>query len=403
MRLRILHVTAGIDPAFGGVTQAVQTMIKGLSNHDINNEVVCLDDPNATFLTASFPIYALGPAKGPWCYSPKLLPWLRKHLYRYDAVIVHGLWLYHAYATKTAIRKERKKNRTSKEILSNSRMFVMPHGMLDPYFQKAEGRKLKAIRNFIYWKIFENRVVNNADALFFTCDEELRLAHQSFHPFIPKKEIVVGLGVDAPPAYSTPMTKAFLNFCPEILGRPYFLFLSRVHEKKGVDILIKAYRQILNKVTKEEIEMPALVIAGPGLDSDFGKEMIQIASEDEKLRGSVFFPGMLTGDAKWGAFYGCEVFVLPSHQENFGIAVAESLACSKPVLISNKINIWKDIETNAAGIVAQDSIRGTIELFERWLMSTKDEKEEMGRRARDIYESKFAIELVVKRLAEVLH
>src|SRR5687767_14863781 len=108
MRLRILHVTAGIDPAFGGVTQAVQTMIKGLSNHDINNEVVCLDDPNATFLTASFPIYALGPAKGPWCYSPKLLPWLRKHLYRYDAVIVHGLWLYHAYATKTAIRKERK-------------------------------------------------------------------------------------------------------------------------------------------------------------------------------------------------------------------------------------------------------------------------------------------------------
>jgi len=83
--------------------------------------------------------------------------------------------------------------------------------------------------------------------------------------------------------------------------------------------------------------------------------------------------------------------------------VVESLACSKPVLISNKINIWKDIETNAAGIVAQDSIRGTIELFERWLMSSKDKKEEMGRRARDIYERKFAIELVVKRLAEVLH
>jgi glycosyltransferase involved in cell wall biosynthesis len=161
--------------------------------------------------------------------------------------------------------------------------------MLDPYFQKAEGRKLKAIRNFIYWKIFENRVVNNADALFFTCDEELRLAHQSFHPFIPKKEIVVGLGVDAPPAYSMSMTKAFLNFCPGIFGRPYFLFLSRVHEKKGVDILIKAYRQILNKVTGGEIEVPALVVAGPGLESDFGKEMMQIVSEEKNFWVQFFF------------------------------------------------------------------------------------------------------------------
>ena len=92
------------------------------------------------------------------------------------------------------------------------------------------------------------------------------------------------------------------------------------------------------------------MIAGPGLDTAFGREMRQLAEslcpQPSTLtpQPAVFFPDMLTGDAKWGALYGCEAFVLPSHQENFGIAVVEALACGKPVLISNQVNIWREIE-----------------------------------------------------------
>jgi glycosyltransferase involved in cell wall biosynthesis len=76
---------------------------------------------------------------------------------------------------------------------------------------------------------------------------------------------------------------------------------------------------------------------------------------------------MLEGEAKWGALYGCDAFVLPSHQENFGIAVVEALACNKPVLISNKVNIWREIAEDGAGVVEEDSVEGTARMLQRFV------------------------------------
>lgn len=81
----------------------------------------------------------------------------------------------------------------------------------------------------------------------------------------------------------------------------------------------------------------------------------------------ISWPGMLQDDDKWGTFYASEVFCLPSHQENFGIIVAEALACGMPVLISNKVNIWWEIAANGAGFVADDTKKGTVANLERWL------------------------------------
>ena len=403
MALRILHVTAGTNPALGGVSQAVKSMIKGLSNQEIYNEVVSLDDPNALFLDLlPFHIYALGPGKGPWCYSRRLLPWLTKNLHNYDAVIVHGLWLYHTYAIRKAIRETRNNLPKKQNAKSNFKVFIMPHGMLDPYFQKAPGRKLKALRNLVYWKLLENKSINEADALFFTCEEELSLARQSFQPFAPLKEIVVGLGVEEPPFFEPAMTKAFINKCPNLNGHRYMLFLSRIHEKKGVDLLIKAYSTILAQRGTACDEIPKLVIAGPGLDDEYGERIAKMVNDDNVLKDFIFFPGMLTGDAKWGAFYGCQVFVLPSHQENFGIAIVESLACGKPVLISNKVNIWKEVITGGAGIVAEDSEQGTLDLLERWLKKSTGDKQAMGEHAQKTYKKMFAIDQVSKQLANAL-
>ncbi len=86
---------------------------------------------------------------------------------------------------------------------------------------------------------------------------------------------------------------------------------------------------------------------------------------------------MLEGDAKWGAFYAAEAFVLPSHQENFGIAVAEAIACRLPVLISNKINIWNYITEDGTGFVDEDTEAGTLRLLERWLTLPEREKAAM--------------------------
>ena len=92
-----------------------------------------------------------------------------------------------------------RRKQTSKGIESIPKLFVMPHGMLDPYFQKAAGRKFKAVRNWLYWKLIENNLIKQADGLLFTSMLELELASQSFVPYHPKNETVVGLGVDNPP------------------------------------------------------------------------------------------------------------------------------------------------------------------------------------------------------------
>lgn len=405
--MKLLHVIAEMDPTMGGVCQAVRTLVLGLEKLGVHNEVVSLDAPNAGFLANdSFVTHALGPGKGPWFYSAQLLPWLKENLVRFDSVVVHGLWLYHSYAVNKALDYLHNKVQNSKQAASVlPRLFVMPHGMLDPYFQRATGRRIKAIRNWFYWKLIEHKLIDNA-TLLFTCEEELLLAKEPFKPYHPKNTVVVGLGVAQPPLYTNAMRDAFLAVCPEISGRSYLLFLSRINEKKGVDLLLKAYARVIddkalrpaltNDTDSDDVSQhdswPRLIVAGPGIDSAYGQTQKQLVANSPQLHAQVAFPGMLTGDAKWGAFYGCEAFVLPSHQENFGIAVVEALACGKPVLISNQVNIWREIADAASGLIADDTLEGTQELLTGWKCLSETEREAMQAQARAIFLSNFAVD-----------
>jgi len=276
----------------------------------------------------------------------------------------------------------------------------MPHGMLDPYFQRAAGRKLKAVRNQLYWKLVEHQLFNSADGILFTCEEEKRLAQQPFHPYRPKQTAVVGLGVEQPPNYVVAMREAFIKQCPAASTQPYLLFLSRIHEKKGVEMLLTAYANLRKKIldnvlstseTPGGFALPILVVAGPGSDTPYGQRMQEIVKKTPCLQNNVLFSGMLTGLAKWGAFYGCEAFILPSHQENFGIAVVEALACKKNVLISNKINIWREIQAAGSGIVADDTLEGTQSLLRHWQELSLDEKQWRQQQAHLSFQQNFAV------------
>lgn len=397
MEKKILHIIARIDPKEGGVSQAVRTIVPELARLKTHNEVISLDSPQAPFINNhSFITHAIGPSKGPWAYNKVLIPWLKSNLLRFDIVVLHGLWLYQGYALLKAIKfLEKKGNITAPSF------YIMPHGMLDPYFQRASGRILKAIRNWVYWQIIESKLIKSANGVLFTSKAELLQSRITFKSYRPKQEIVVGLGVDDPPLFNKKMTEEFYKVCPELANEPYLLFLGRIDKKKGIDLLISAYIQIAEKFALEK-RLPKLVIAGPGIDTAYGQKLKAGVLSKDIIRNRIFFPGMLEGNAKWGAFYNSEVFILPSHQENFGIAVVEALACKSPVLISKQVNIWKEIEECGGGFAADDSISGTMNLLEQWYKMPLKTKLEMKEKARVTYVKHFQISCNTLRLKEAI-
>jgi glycosyltransferase involved in cell wall biosynthesis len=144
-----------------------------------------------------------------------------------------------------------------------------------------------------------------------------------------------------------------------------------------------------------------LVMAGPdqtGLAASL-KETAQRLGVAERI----VWIGMVRGDLKWGVLHACEAFVLPSHQENFGIAVVEALGCGKPVLISNKVNIWREIEQDGAGMVADDTLEGTLSLMEGWRSLSAAAKQTMGENAARTFQRRFTVDAMVEGLIALFH
>jgi glycosyltransferase involved in cell wall biosynthesis len=176
--------------------------------------------------------------------------------------------------------------------------------------------------------------------------------------------------------------KTFFAMYPAVRNRRYLLFLGRIHRKKGCDLLIEAFA----KVAADDPELD-LVMAGP--DQQRWSERLKRTAERAGIANRVHWPGMVTGDAKWGAFFGAEAFILPSHQENFGIAVAEALACGKPVLLADKVNIAEDIAADRAGLVEPDTAAGTLRLLQAWIGMSVEAREDMAERAYQCYHRRY--------------
>ncbi|WP_447641634.1 glycosyltransferase [Paracnuella aquatica] len=191
-----------------------------------------------------------------------------------------------------------------------------------------------------------------------------------------------------PPAYTIDLETIRLT------DSPYLLFLSRIHPKKGIDLLIRAYLEL----KKEMPLLPKLVIAGPGLDTEYGKQILEQAASCT----DIIFPGMLSGNAKWAAFYGCEAFILPSHQENFGIAIVEALACGKPVIITDKVNIWREIEKGGGGLISNDTYDAVFHTLQQWICKSPAEKQTMADRAARTYQELYAIEKAADHFFEAM-
>jgi glycosyltransferase involved in cell wall biosynthesis len=380
--MKILRAIRSMDPQGGGVASSVQAMSIALKNHGHKVEIVSLDSPTAPWvINAPILIHALGPVQTSYGYTSKYVPWLKQHVQEYDAVIIEGLWQYHSFGAWRALRH------------SHIPYWVFSHGMLGFWFKQQH--PLKHLKKWLYWPWAEYQVLRDAKAVFFTCEEERLSARKSFWLY-QCNEKVINLGTSIP-LEATKSSAKFLEKFPQLQNKRLLLFLGRIHPIKGCDLLIQAFAS----VAKQEPNLPLhLVLAGPD-PRNWQTKLKQMVAQ-LAINHQVTWTGLLDNQLKWGALSSSEVLILPSHHENFGMVVAEAMACRKPVLISNQVGIWREIEQDNAGIVAPDTLEGTIQLLKQWLAIDSSEQVNMGKNAHTSFLNRFEINKVADNFLAVM-
>ncbi len=335
--MKALHVIPYMHPRAGGPVAVVDRLCRRLAVAGWDTSVITTDcyarhEPVETWGADSRP-YGLRVHRSRWtpfaparARSRALSADLERTVPTCDLVHIHTLW---THATAVAIRVARR---------HGVPFLVMPHGMLDP-----NSLSRKATKKRIYGRLAEFPRLRGAAGIVYTTPVEQRLA-ESAVPALPPGHIVA-LGSDDPSEASREeAAQAFLKEHKYLRGRRLVTHLGRIHPKKGLDLLVPAFARVARRVPDVH-----LLLVGPD-DTDYLRVVNHLAAVcgvDDRV---THIP-MLVGERKWQALAASTLFALPSYQENFGIAVAEAARMGLPLVISNRVNLWPDVQAAGAGVV----------------------------------------------------
>lgn len=371
--MRILHVIETIDPAAGGPVEAAR-QFACFAGHEVNAEIVTLDESvNPWGRAIKVPVHALGPGLTHYRYSANLVPWLRANAERFDAVVVHGVWHYHLIGVWRALRR------------SDLPYFVIPHGMLHPWFKRTY--PVKHAKKLAFFYAMVHPALRRAAAVVFLCREEQRLAHLAFTLRVPRECVApLGLGDDRLAASADPLDGRF----PELRNKRIVLFLSRIHFMKNCEGLIRGFCLVATR--HPEIH---LLLAGPDQE---GREA-QLRQLAERLGAAqrITFSGPLYGSDKIAALQAAELVVLPSHCETFPVIVLEALAAGKPVLVSDAVCIYREIVESGAGLVSSTDSPSIAAQLERWVTMELSARHAMSMQARRCFLERFTLRSAVQQ------
>jgi glycosyltransferase involved in cell wall biosynthesis len=358
--MRLLHVIAGIDPQSGGTTTALRNILAMESVVGIEHEVLTMTwgepDPE---IVKNVPVFIARPSF-PHRYARSLeaIRWLQENAGRFDLIVIHGVWSWLPWRVSRVLREMKKP------------YAIYPHGQLDPFDVKKKWMAKK-----ILGPIFVRTMLESATAILCTSPMEARLIER--YGASPRVE---ALPLPVPGSSKRGDGNRFRSKWKVKEGEFIFLFLSRINYKKGLDILIPVFARLVHD--SRDVK---LVIAGS--DNEGYGEKVRHWVDEQKIRSNVIFPGFLQGEEKEDALAAADCFVLPSMNENFALAVVESLDAGVPVIISENVYINEEISKANAGWVCRFSFESLYSVMMNVIDNTADyrAKKQMARSTAKIY------------------
>jgi glycosyltransferase involved in cell wall biosynthesis len=372
--MRVLHVIPAIAKSYGGPSKVVIDTCRALRNAGVDAEIATtsadhhkdIEIPNEMPINIEgVPVYFF-PRLMKWSYKPSwgLTRWLNQNIARYDLLHAHALFSYSTAAAAALARKHRVP------------YIILPHGMLGPWPIQQNGHLKR-----IYLNLIESRNLKRAAGVHFTAEDELRKSAA-----VGTSNFVLPYIVDLPNGRNGHRPSANSS-------KLRILYLSRFDPKKGIDLLAKA----LGRLIEEGVHFE-LIMAGRG-ERQY-EEQVKAMLRESGVLPFTTFPGFVQGEEKAKIIASADLFVLPSYDENFGIAITEVMANGVPVIITDGIDIHEEIKSARAGLVITPTVEA-LHIALRKLLEDESLRSEMGKRGRALVETKFSVAATTRETINV--
>lgn len=308
-------------------------------------------------------------------FSPSLFKSLSKEIKNFEIVHITAIWNFPVFAGAYLSRKFKLP------------YIISPIGSLDPDVVKSKSYIIKKI----YYYLISKKYIEKASLIHYTTKYEKEKTERYFK--IKNKGIIIPRGIEIPKFENEHNKYVIFDTHPFLKNKKYILFLSRINWKKGLDILIPAFYEI-----SKEFKDIYLVITGPD-NEGYGRNVKRWV-KNYGLERKVIFTGPLYGDEKISILKNAEVFVLPSYSENFGMAAVEAMACGTPVVISERVGIYREVMKHDAGIITKIS-RESVYKGIKILLENKNFSQKISKNAKKLVKEYYDINKVVENMIRI--
>ena len=373
--MKVLQVVPSLAPEWGGPVKVVNELAGALEVIGVSSEIISAQGRrvgNPETVTNDIPIHLFetGPIARLWtAHTPGLKKTLARKIPDFDLVHIQELWHYPGYIASKIARSR------------NVPYIVTIHGELNEW-----NLQQKRLKKQIYMTAIQRGILQKSAALHAITQAESNRIRQLE---IETPVAMIPNGTHTEEFENLPDRSQFVSRYPELENRLIVLFLGRIQQKKGLDILAQAFGNLVR--TRHDVR---LVVAGPDEDNTL-TEIKTILKSQGALEKAVF-PGMLTGEQKLEALSAADIFALTSYSEGFSVALLEALSAGLPLVITDECN-FPEVGDSRAGFVVRPNDSETASALMS-LLDSADLRREMSENARRLVRSNYTWERIAEKM-----